>query len=832
MMWSVGERSARRERVMSCAFLGQGRAKCKTGVPAWTFVAAIMAIAALALPTPPASAGPMELSGTLAVSESGGATYSVPIAVPPGTAGMMPNLSLGYDSQRGSGIVGVGWSLNGFSAIRRCAQTRAQDTSALSNGRVGFDANDRFCLDGQRLMAVTGTYGADLTEYRTEIEGFKKVISRGTAGTGPSWFEVRLPSGRVLEYGNTPDSKVLATGKTSVRVWALNKITDTKGNYLTISYDNNTATGTYYPTAINYTGNAVAGLATYASVQFSYADRPATDQVTAYIAGSSVKLTKRLSEIKTYTGGTQVLSYKLGYETAANTATGVSRLVSVQMCDAANLCQPATTFTWSNAPGDTFTFGTWQMWLAAPGAVVTSKPVTSAYGSYSSGSQKTTNPGSRPNNEGDIDGDGRADALINNNGAILVSLSNGTNVFTAPVSAGFTTYSPQLMDIFGTGRNDIVSLSASSQLVRYANNGDGTFSTTPTVLFASPGVGHPVFPNLYTPIFSDLNGDGRPDMVWHNSTNVFKFALNTGTGFGTATTITVPANVKAGWCTTSTSCTVNYAAVTTHFANLSGRGNVDLVLTYQGQMGRSCTGRDNPICTVSGSGAGQAWTLRWNGSGYAAAVNVGSVAFGGSCYDPPCETVYPVVTTRITDANGDGLSDLFFYYGGASPGQRLYLGNGNGFSTFVSAGFAGTSCPTGLMFRDMYGSGRSDAICENDIALKISRPNAAGTAYTALAVLPNAAATGEWWLKDFNGDGYLDILVQRATNNNYWVALSTRVGGAPSDLVTGITTGLGATTTITYDALSSNATANGQPIYTRGTTGAYRPWMRCRTTTW
>src|SRR5262249_7047945 len=158
---------------------------------------AIGAIAALSWAVP-ADAGAMQLDGEFAVSSTGGATYHIPIAVPPGTNGMMPNLALDYDSQRGDGIVGVGWSLAGFPAIRRCPKTFAQDGAA---GRIGYDANDRFCLDGQHLMAVTGTYGADLAEYRTEVETFTKVISHGTVGTGPSWFEAFLPSGRVLEFG-------------------------------------------------------------------------------------------------------------------------------------------------------------------------------------------------------------------------------------------------------------------------------------------------------------------------------------------------------------------------------------------------------------------------------------------------------------------------------------------------------------------------------------------------------------------------------------------------------------------------------------------------------
>lgn len=825
MMWSVGERSAHRGQVMSCAFLGKRRAERKTRIPARTFATAIMAIAGLALSSPPASAGPMELSGTFAVSDSGGATYSIPIAVPPGTAGMMPNLSLGYDSQRGSGIVGVGWSLNGFSAIRRCAKTVAQDGAA---GRVGFDANDAYCLDGQRLMLISGS------DYRTEIEGFKKVTAQGTAGTGPSWFEVRLPSGRILQYGNTTDSKILAKGKTSVRVWALNRVTDTKGNYLTITYNNDTTNGTYYPTRIDYTGNATAAVATYASVQFSYVVRPATDQALAYTAGSSVKLTQQLSEIKTYNGATQVLSYKLAYEAAANTATGVARLISVQMCDAANLCQPATTLAWSNGPVAAVGFGPSQDWLTAPGAAASSKPV----GSISVSSKKKKNVGSAPNSDGDINGDGRSDVLINNNGALSVSTSTGTGL--APHTAlGITAYSPQLIDIFGTGRDDIVALNASNQLVRFANNGSGGFSTTATVLKAI-GVSHPVFPDIYTPIISDLNGDGLPDISWHTTQNAFFFALNNGTGFGANQALTPPSTHTGNICQTTNVCTTVRNPISAQFANLRGRGNVDLVFTYQSVVPRSCRGNDdNMVCTgyttVANPGPWEVWTAAWNGTAFSAPAKLLSVAqstaqqnCGSGQNQIPCPNVFPPLTTRVGDVNGDGLSDLYISHpatstnqGNFAANQFLYIGNGNGFNASVAPGFAATSCGNGIVFKSLHGINRTDAVCGQGDLIRIARSNAGATAYGALASLITQPATGGWWLRDFNGDGYLDVLTQRAADNHYWVALSTRVGGAPVDLLTGISTGLGATTTITYEALSRNANANGQPVYSKGTTATY-----------
>jgi hypothetical protein len=211
------------------------------------------------------SAQTMSLPGESSVSAAGAAQYSIPIAVSPGTAGLAPALALSYSSDAGNGLLGMGWQLDGLSSIARCPCTIATDGVY---GSINFDANDRFCLDGQRLIAISGNYGADGTEYRTEIESFTKVISRGTAGTGPAWFEVRSKAGQVMEFGNSTDSRLLASEGTTARAWAVNKVSDTKGNYFTVSY-HNSASQTY-PVRIDYTGNAATGLTPYNSVRFLY----------------------------------------------------------------------------------------------------------------------------------------------------------------------------------------------------------------------------------------------------------------------------------------------------------------------------------------------------------------------------------------------------------------------------------------------------------------------------------------------------------------------------------------------------------------------------------
>ncbi|MBI2893822.1 MAG: hypothetical protein HYY06_09740, partial [Deltaproteobacteria bacterium] len=42
---------------------------------------------------------------------SGTATFSVPVALPPGRRGTQPGLSLSYSSSSGNGICGIGWSM-------------------------------------------------------------------------------------------------------------------------------------------------------------------------------------------------------------------------------------------------------------------------------------------------------------------------------------------------------------------------------------------------------------------------------------------------------------------------------------------------------------------------------------------------------------------------------------------------------------------------------------------------------------------------------------------------------------------------------------------------
>lgn len=304
--------------------------------------------------------------GSFAVSPSGAATYSIPIQVPPGVNGMQPNISLVYNSQAGNGIAGVGWNIGGLSQITRCGATIDRDGF---KGGVNLDTNDKFCLDGQRLIEI-GSSSACTSgrEFRTEIESFSKVVGCGTQGVGPAYFKVQGKDGSVTEYGKDNGSQQIPQGAPSQMVlsWAISKIQDTNINSISFTYF--TETGEQYIDHIDYTLNndtAIGGVTR--KVQFNYSAR--TDIETSYVGGGVVKTGKRLTGVQPSVGVSSVRSYNLGYDYSA--ATQRSRLTNVQECGYDGVCLLANWFvaqetaigpqSWTWTDGHGFGTGGWQM---------------------------------------------------------------------------------------------------------------------------------------------------------------------------------------------------------------------------------------------------------------------------------------------------------------------------------------------------------------------------------------------------------------------------------------------------------------------------------------
>lgn len=321
---------------------------CLSGLSAGIRSSILCVIAALFFATDASAVNRIITPGQFSTNSVGAATYSVPIEVPPGTNGLVPKLSLEYNSHRGDGLVGVGWSLAGLQLITRCPKTQAQDGV---RGRVSFDENDRFCLSGQRLMLESGTYGADGAEYRTESEAFARVVSYGTVGTGPAWFKVWTKDGRILEFGNSASSRIVPLFESSVLSWPVNKVSDANGNYYIVSYAQNYS-GVFWPVRIDYTGNDNTGLAPYNTVEFLYFNpRPNGDVIMPNPYQLS-KLDVLLGGIRTRNTGAIVKDYWLNFQVnkaiGVKTATGRVRLKEIKECGGGSnsYCLPPTTFEW------------------------------------------------------------------------------------------------------------------------------------------------------------------------------------------------------------------------------------------------------------------------------------------------------------------------------------------------------------------------------------------------------------------------------------------------------------------------------------------------------
>lgn len=339
------------------------------------------------------------LPGELGVSPSGAATYNIPLVVPPGTAGLQPNLSLNYSSSAQNGILGLGWSLGGLSSIHRCGKTIAQDKV---NDRIGFTTADRLCLDGQRLVLESGSnddtaYWADDAVFRTEIESFSRIkaMGKGDART----FEVRIKDGRIATYGDTGrGARVLAydgfengerkvgalTARSQAQSWAIDRIEDRYKNHISYFYSQANTTGEHWLTTIRYGGN---GLSPHALVRFTYDDcdsqcngnKRRTDVWTRYIDGTRNDLRMRVNHIKTYVGADLsgepkdeqlVRDYALGYDYSPTSGRSLLQDVTVSARHPESgiiQSMPPTTFAWGKpkigvAPG----FTRWGEWPKAP----------------------------------------------------------------------------------------------------------------------------------------------------------------------------------------------------------------------------------------------------------------------------------------------------------------------------------------------------------------------------------------------------------------------------------------------------------------------------------
>ena len=295
------------------------------------------------------------VQGQYAVDQNGAASYTMPIMIPPGISKHQPSLSLSYNSHERNGILGVGWSIEGLSTIKRCGATWQQDGFS---GGVSYEDSDRFSIDGQRLMNIdsASSYYSDSAIYHTEKMAWSKItVDTTCGGNGPCIFTMVTNDGTVYRYGEDVGSRVI--GQTSdgaylgVREWKLSSVEDLNGNIWRVKYRSDN--GLAVPDTISYTSNSRTGHAAQRFVVFNYENR--TDNRSYFEGGAYYQRNIRLSSVSSYVMADAdtviATNYRFCYEYSS--ATGRSRLSKLYQCYTdtgveTTVCYPPTIFSWQD----------------------------------------------------------------------------------------------------------------------------------------------------------------------------------------------------------------------------------------------------------------------------------------------------------------------------------------------------------------------------------------------------------------------------------------------------------------------------------------------------
>ncbi len=696
------------------------------------------------------------IAGAVSVS-NGAATYNIPIALPKGSNGLQPSLSIGYNSMAGNGLLGMGWNLAGLSAITRTPNTKYHNGKIRA---VQLDNDDVFALDGNRLFAVNGANGKEGTQYKTEIATFNKITSHGTTGNGPEWFKVETKEGLTITYGQY-GAQVKPDGANTAYSWLIKKVYDKFGNYYEYHY--------------RYIyGQAVATEITYCDnrIKFHYTSRK--DQNTIYLAGHALHQRALLKSIEVLHNNKQVDKYefKHQYKELYHYLSEVTRYGS--MGTALN----STAFKYGHKPRKVdhhFAGGSDKAW---------SKPY-----------YLPSNAINWENNKvyhwpGDFNGDGITDILTARryrydykNSTQQTSTSYdwdwsihfNSGLGTALEANSVPTYvgkgidertQVHVTDFNGDGKQDFFIVKINNitpyELDRYTfipflSTGNG-FQSLPEFKFNDNTAGPA---SLFTYQLTDLDGDGKQEIFVHEP-------------YSTQVTIVRDGNIHSS-NTAKINLGQKYDFSRTASIDLNGDGRTEL-----------------PDVKILNSR--KAYTLQLDGNKFTHIEQERQLKI------PHKRTI-----NQITDFNGDGIYDVLFtrIYTPWDGRIRFGVGKLNRMSDYVNTGFKTPGIKTHV--KDLNGDGKSDIMVINGKTLDVYFSKGKGFEHKAFTSPLDIQHEMNHKIDfgDFNGDGTQDMMIHRPGLKGYCHFFYFSPN-SKSMLLTAVADGFNNVTEIHYNYLTNN----------------------------
>lgn len=748
---------------------------------------------------------------------TGSFTNEVPIQLPPARQKSEPSVALTYNSARGNGWIGVGWTLDpGYIQRRIDNGVPISWSNPGASPDLSYDDTKGFEFFFQGAASKLVPTG-NPNEYAAEIEsGFLRFTF-----VDPHW-QVSDRDGNTFFFGETTDSRIeslrpgwpTATGSSTFR-WSISRAQDANGNTSSFQYtidDFSDVPGKVahqqYLQEIRYNGHS-SGISETHSVAFILEDRP-VDAPFDFLAGHRVETRKRLSQIVVTVSGLMVRSYELRYHDSPS--TGRSLLEEVQEFGAQGSALPAMRFSYQEqefGDANTGAFGPSTAWGGTLANQGQSGQYWGSVGAFGL-NDHVTHLGFF-----DVDRDGFPDRIMPKlpssssnpryvvqfnsesgfqGGAVDLGLFDnsefgnyaGRSVRFTGLSGSNSHHNVLLVDLDGDGAFDRVSREQSGSLQLNVQCSDhGLEFPDPPMAFAIDTQGSTsvvwkspegVENQRTVTTLLDVNGDARPDRLMRVRTGPFdhyKIQYNSGNSFDPVRSwpILNQGNQDSGW--SSLFFSANEDLVVGQF-DMNGDGLPDRVMRER--TGNEC-----------GSSAFDHFVIQFNnGSGYENSLECWPISsqgqtssdwnspFGGykqnigSSNDPIF--VWPSLTI-LRDCNGDGLPDRIMKTAGSSHDRFVVqINHGSGFLA-----------PVNLWFDPNFSSQGSTSVQGNS-------PVSLG-GFEAIQTITD--------MMDINGDGLLDRVMRKAATpyNQQFVELSQ---GPFPDLLCTVENGVGAKTEVQY----------------------------------